>query len=339
LIVVPGEYPRYEQAARRILAICEERTPVVEVAALDDLYLDLTRCAGVPDAPAGRIAGELRTAIREEVKLSVSIGIASNKLVSRVATKAAKPGRQVCVRAGEERGYLAPWSLRVLPGAGGKLGDRLERLNVQHVGEVAAMPAPLLCGLFGAARGGLLHEQSRGIDPRPVEPHKPQQSVGRRTSFDPPVADRAFLAAMLGYLLERACSWLRFHDLATRGLNLTIRYGDYATATGRTTFRRPVESERQLKEAALDRFGRLYQRRLPLRFLGVELAPLAPVDRQPTLFPDPDEERAQRLLAVKDAVRQRFGFTALLSGDALLLAEQLDRDRANFKLRTPCLTR
>ncbi|HYT89664.1 MAG TPA: DNA polymerase IV [Gemmataceae bacterium] len=339
LIVVPGEYPRYEQAARRVLAICEERTPLVEVAALDDLYLDLTQGAGPPDAPVARIAGELRTAIREEVKLSVSIGIASNKLVARVATKAAKPGRQVCVRAGTERDYLAPWSLRVLPGAGGKLGDRLERLNVLHIGEVAAMPEPLLCGLFGAARGGLLHEQAHGIDPRPVEPHKPQHSVGRRTSFDPPVADRAFLSAMLGYLLERACSWLRFHDLATRGLVLTIRYGDYATATGRMAFRQSVESERQLKEAALDRFGRLYQRRLPLRFLGVELTPLAVVDRQPTLFPDPEEERAQRLLAVKDAVRRRFGFTALLSGDALLLAQQLDRDRENFTLRTPCLTR
>src|SRR5437763_2559328 len=78
LVVVPGEYPRYEQAARRLLAICAERTPVVEMAALDDLYLDLTRTAGPPDGAAG-IAGELRAAIREEVALSVSIGIASNK--------------------------------------------------------------------------------------------------------------------------------------------------------------------------------------------------------------------------------------------------------------------
>src|SRR5271166_3098670 len=92
LIVVPGEYPRYEQAARRVLAICEEYTPVVEVAALDDLYLDLTGTAGPPDAAAG-VADELRAAIREEVALSVSIGIASNKLVARVATRAAKPGR------------------------------------------------------------------------------------------------------------------------------------------------------------------------------------------------------------------------------------------------------
>ena len=113
LIVLPGEYPRYEQAARRVQAVCLEQTPLVEVAALDDLYLDLTRHQrpeGVPDT--------LRQQIRDEVRLSVSIGVAANKLVARVATKEAKPGRQVFVPEGKEQGYLAPWPARVLPGVG-----------------------------------------------------------------------------------------------------------------------------------------------------------------------------------------------------------------------------
>jgi DNA polymerase-4 len=333
LIVIPGEYPRYEQTARCILAISEEHTPLVEVAALDDLYLDLTR----HDRPE-RVAEELRRAIRAEVALSVSIGLGSNKMVSRVATKQAKPGRQVCVPAGSEQAYLAPWETRVLPAVGPKVARRLELLNVQRVGEVAAMPAAVLGGLFGA-QGRVIHDQALGLDPRPVVPFKLQQSVGRRTSFDPPVAELSFLRAMLVYLLERSCSWLRFHDLATRGLVLTIRYGDYETAVGRESFRYPITSEAALKEAARDRFARLYQRRLPLRFLGVELTPLAAPDRQPTLFPDPNEERARRLQEVKDAVRHCFGFTALLSGEALVLANRLPRDRENFRMRTPCLTR
>src|SRR5947207_765961 len=106
LVVLPGEYPRYEQAARRIQAICEDRTPLVEMAALDDLYLDLTQPVS-PDAD--RVADQLRRAIRDEVQLSVSIGVASNKLVSRVATRQAKPGKLVRVPAGREREYLAPW--------------------------------------------------------------------------------------------------------------------------------------------------------------------------------------------------------------------------------------
>ena len=88
-----------------------------------------------------------------------------------------------------------------------------------------------------------------------------------------------------------------------------------------------------------ERFERLYQRRLPLRLVGVELAPLVPPDPQPALFADPDAERRRRLTECTDAIRQRFGFTALLSGSALVLAERLERDRENFRLRTPCLTR
>jgi len=333
LIVLPGAYPRYEQTARRILAIAEERTPLVEVAALDDLYLDLAQ-HGHPE----RVAEGLRTAIRDEVAVSVSIGMGTSKMISRVATKQAKPGRQVYVPPGSEQDYLAPWETRMLPAVGPKVASRLERLNVERVGEVAAMPVPVLCSLFGA-RGRIMHDQALGRDPRPVQSRKPQQSVGRRASFDPPVADLPFLRAMLTYLLERSCCWLRFQDLAARGMVLTIRYGDYETAVGRVSFRRPVDSEEELKEAARDRFARLYQRRLPLRFLGVELAPLTAPDRQPTLFPDRDAERARRLLEAKDAIRHCFGFTALLSGEALALAERLPRDRENFRMRTPCLTR
>jgi DNA polymerase-4 len=333
LVVIPGEYPRYEQAARRMLAVCLEQTPRVEVAALDDLYLDLTGHKQPEDVP-----GTLRRQIREEIDLSVSIGMGVNKLVSRVATKEAKPGKQVLVPGGSERGYLAPWPARVLPGVGRKVADRLLRLNVEHVGEVAAMPVPILAGLFGA-QGRVLHEQSWGIDPRPVQPQKAQQSISRRNSFDPPVADPAFLRGMLDYLLERAVSWMRFHDLAAKGLVLTIRYGDYAGSAGRESFRTPTDSDQTIKEAARARFERLYQRRLPLRLLAVELAPLAPPEQQALLFPEAAAERTRRLAECKDAIRRRFGFTSLLSGSALLLAKRLDRDRDNFRMRTPCLTR
>jgi DNA polymerase-4 len=163
--------------------------------------------------------------------------------------------------------------------------------------------------------------------------------VSRCTSFDPPAADRAFLGAMLDHLLERAAVWLRFCGLAARGLVLTIRYGDHESAVGRQPLRRPTDSEQLFKEAARDRFERLYVRRLPLRLLGVELTSLTPPEGQSSLFPDPEEERARRLTACKDAVRRRFGFMALQSGASLLLAGRLEHDRENFRLRTPCLTR
>ncbi len=163
---------------------------------------------------------------------------------------------------------------------------------------------------------------------------------------------------MLDYLVERAGSWLRFQQLAARAALVTIRYGDYQSAEARTTFSYPTDGDRDLQEGIRECFERLYQRRLPLRLLGVVLAPLIASDRQPTLFPlmkkgsgvfstaagsektpDPFVDRARRLAECKDAIRRRHGFTALLSGSALQLADGLDRDRENFRLRTPCLTR
>ncbi|HEV8059129.1 MAG TPA: DNA polymerase IV [Gemmataceae bacterium] len=333
LLVLPGEYPRYEQAARCILAVCQDYTPRVEVAALDDLYLDLAADDG-PD----RRAAILREQIRDEVRLSVSIGMGANKMVAKAATREAKPGGQVLVAAGDERTYLAPREVRILPNVGPRIEVRLDRLNVHRVGEVAGMPVPVLRGLFGN-QGSRLHEQAHGIDRRAVEPRKPQQAVSRCTSFAPPVGDRAFLRAMLDYLVERAAVWMRFHDQATRGFQVVIRYGDYQSDRGRGTFRIPVDSERELKEAVRERWETLYQRRLPLRLLGIELTPLVPAEKQATLFRDADDERCERLTTCKDAIHERFGFTSLLSGSALLLARRLDRDRGNFKMRTGCLTR
>ena len=343
LLVLPGDYRRYEQAARRMLAVCLELTPCVEVAALDDLYLDLTQ----PGADVAPIADRLRGQIQGEVGLNTSVGAGTSKFVASVATQDAKERRArrqeacsplVVVPPGGEAAYLAPWPVDVLTGVGPKLLARLERLNVRRVGELAAMPLSVLCGLFGE-RGRVLRDRARGIDPRPVAPYRPPQSVSRCTSFDPPTSDRAFLGAMLDHLLERAASWLRFGGLAARGLTLTLRYGDYRSEQGRVTFRPACDDDGRFKEAARDRFARLYLRRLPLRLLGVELSPLQPAGLQAGLFPDPAVERARRLAECKDAVRKRFGFMALLSGSALVLNGRLERDRENFRLRTPCLTR
>ena len=170
-------------------------------------------------------------------------------------------------------------------------------------------------------------------------PYRPPQSVSRCTSFDPPTAEHDFLLGMLDHLLERAASWLRFGGLAARGLTLTLRYGDYRSDQARETFRSAADDEGRFKAAARERFSRLFLRRLPVAKLGVELSPLQPTERPAELFPDPAAERARRLTECKDAVRRRFGFMALLSGTSLALNGRLERDRDNFRLRTPCLTR
>jgi DNA polymerase-4 len=354
LRVLPGDYRRYEQAARRVQAICLDRTPRVEVAALDDLYLDLTG-AHLP-RPA-HLARDLARQVADEVGLRASIGCGSSKFVARVATRLAKqlrlPGPHppanlpptgvwvpglVVVPPGHEQAFLAPWPVEVLLGVGPRCQARLEQLNVRRVGEVAGMPPAVLAGLFGA-RGRVLRDLAHGIDPRPVEPDRLPRSIARRTSFDPPLADTEQVRAMLRHLVERATSAMRSRLLWARGLTISVRYGDGRSAEARQRFPRFTDEEGPFLEAATDCLVRLTARRLPLRLVGVELSPLRPADGQGELFVDPDAERARRLLACKDAIRRRFGFMALVPGTSLLLASATEHDRDNFRLRTPCLTR
>jgi len=386
LIVLPGEYLRYEQVARQLFAVCRERTPLVEAAALDDLYLDVT--ASHLDQ-GEQVAQVVLQQVRDEIGIGLSIGVGSSKLIAGVATREVKEAKRRvqsdvrmasslasascpfhCVRVlpGEEEEYLAPWSVRVLPGAGPKVAARLDRLNVQKVGQVAEMPLPILQRMFGVV-GQNLSEYSHGIDRRAVVAQRRPQSISRRTSFDPPVSDPDFLHAMLDYLLERATTWLRYQDLATRGLTLFVRYGDYEGAHGHESLKQATQCDDLLKEAARHRLARVYTRRLPLRLLGVELTPIVPVDRQGDLFADINEQQLEggrqgagmssrderltsgscplsrdsssrnRLDECKDAIRRRFGFTSLLAGNALWLTGTMEHNRANLRLRTPCLTR
>jgi hypothetical protein len=122
-------------------------------------------------------------------------------------------------------------------------------------------------------------------------------------------------------------------------MGLTLRYGDYQSTLGHDRFSRPTDRELDVQEAARDCLDRLYQRRLPLRLVSIELGPLVPSMGGQNLFSDPEVERQRRLAECKDAIRRRFGFTSLLSGSALILARRLERDRENFRMRTPCLTR
>ncbi len=333
LVVLPGDYRKYEIASRRLVGICLDAAPLVEVVALDDIYLE------GPQADPERLAAQ----VLEEVGLRVSVGVGANKLVAAVATQQVKEGKArgrggdvMEVPAGREREYLAPWPAEVLPGVGPKATEQLARLNVRRVRELAEMPAAVLLGLFGK-RGLAMREAAQGVDDRPVRPGRPALSVSRCTSFDPAVSEWPVLSAMLSHLAERACLAVRQQKLAAKGVTVRVRFADHRWDDSRVSLRTGDEAE--VKGVARERLGRLCGRRLPLRLLGVELSPLRAAGMQRELFLSEAEERAARLRECRDEVRSRFGFLSLVSGEALELVGRLEHDRDNFHLRTPCLTR
>jgi len=361
LRVVPGDHRRYEIAGRQILGICKEHSSAVEMASLDDLYMQLTQTG---PAERQQIATALREQIFQEVGLKVSMGMGNNKMIANVATHHAKelrissqrkissrwiPGTSilaetkhfspvVAVLPGHEKNYISPWPVEILPTVGSVGKEKFMRLNVTQVAEVAALPLEVLCAMF-QKRGPILRNYSLGNDSRPLLTSRNPDSISRCTSFNPPTADQAFLDAMLAHLLERAISWMRFNKLATRCLKIHLRYGDLKDAHNHLNFKTACDSDTLLHQAAKEKLISLFTRRIPLRLLGVELAQLEPASASNLLFTDPEKERADRLAKCKEDIRSRFGFMAVTLGSSLVLAKDLGHDRDNFKLRTPCLTR
>lgn len=361
LLVIPGDHRRYEQAGRQILGICREYSPEVEMPALDDLYM----CLEDPDPGwQEKQACNLRGQILDEVGLRVSMGIGKNKLLANVATHHAKllrlrmeqrgacpwlPGVRILaaegqaspvvqVLPGQGEVYMRPWPVALLPGVGKVGAEKFDRLSIRSVGEVAKVPVDVLCAMFGK-RGPMLRNYAMGKDDRPLRVEAAPLSVSRRSSFNSPTADQTFLLAMIDHLVERAISWARFHQLAAHGVRVFIRYGDHQECDGNKLFRLPESREEVLRNTAREIFCSLYVRRLPLRLVGVEFGRLGKPPCQPSLFQDPAQMQEERLCAVRDAVRQRFGFMSIVRGSSLLLKEKLSQDRDNFQLRTPCLNR
>lgn len=356
LRVLPGDYRRYEVAGRRIAGACNDITRRVEVAALDDLYLQIPDIIDPysPDEPV-RLAESLRQRVRDQVGLEVSVGMARGRFIAGVATHDAKeqrrrmaetsrgtppPSPTRLVSPGAERDFLHPFPSSLLPGAGALNARRLEEYGLHTLGLVALAPRHLLEGLFGAP-GRLWASLAAGVDDTTLRVDKPAETLSRRTSLEPPLPDKpgGHLRALLDYLVTRAALELRSRGRVASGLRVHVRYGDYAPADGHTRLSPPADDDATLRAAAHERLTRVLTRRLPLRSIGVELTGLAAKTAQGQLFAPPQDVRNRRLDACADAIRARFGFLAIRPGATLVLDDQFTHDEENYHLRTPCLTR
>ena len=193
LIVLPGDFERYEQFSRWMFSYPQDFTPDVEITSIDEGYFDLS----ANPKPARDVAATVRKAIRQSLKITVSEGIASNKLVSQIASKLNKPDAFQEVPTGTETHFLAPLPNRWLPGIGPKTSARLNAAGLALVSHVAATPVDLLELLVGN-QAPTLRQFARGIDTRPLVPARdPAKSFGTQQTFAADVTDEEFIDATL----------------------------------------------------------------------------------------------------------------------------------------------
>ncbi len=313
-VYLTGHHRLYLDYSRRLMAILNVYSPLVEQMSLDEAYLDLTGTEQLFGPPV-RTARLIQRRVEDELHLSISVGVATNKLVAKVASDYQKPAGFTVVPPGKEAKFLAPLPVERLPGVGPALLEQLRDRGVTTVGDLARVPPHLLRLSFGEW-GELLAHRARGEDLRRVTPHEEVKSISREHTFEEDVSDVSLLESTLVALTEDVCRRLRRKRLEARTVTVKIRYSDFVTHTCSHTLSRPLDvDEAFFKEVlALFRTGR--RRRYHLRLVGVGLSNLVPRAWQDDLF-DQELPLLRELDLKLDTIREKYGKEAVRRGAAL----------------------
>lgn len=266
-VVLPPRHHLYRDYSRRVMAILHQTSPLVEQMSIDEAYLDLTDQVVIWEEGI-EIAQRLQERVREEIGLSASLGVATNKLVAKVASDQDKPGGLTVVRPGEEAAFLAPLPVRVLWGVGPVTAGKLAEMGVRTVGELAQLPGEELRVRFGR-HGVEMARRARGIDERPVVTEHEVKSVSQERTFARDVADADALKRQLWQLSQGVSRRLKKAGLATETVAIKLRYADFTTLTRQMTLMTPTDDEQAIYRAALVLLSRAWQRGRPVRLLGV----------------------------------------------------------------------
>jgi DNA polymerase-4 len=280
----------------------------------------------------------LQEDVAREVHLPVSVGLGANRMLAKVASAAAKPGGVRWIPPQQTAAYLAELPVEKLPGVGPRTREQLADMNVHTVADLRRIGRGLLAGLFGR-RGEVLYERCRGREPQPLRPDAPPRSISRETTFHRPTCDAREVRGMLAYLLQRAMRTARQADLLAGCVELSVRYEDGKPYAARRTLDEPTDEDAPAFSAVEALLERLHTRRVALRNVGVVLSGFRHRGQRGELFTPAARRRRRHLHAAVDAIRDRWGHQAIVSGRAIDLLGHLEQNDAGFVLRTPSLTK
>ena len=323
LIFVPVDGRKYSRVRGQVMQILRRYTPAVEQVSIDEAFLDVHGSEILHGAPP-EMARSIKAAISDELELTASVGVATTKLVAKVASDLEKPDGLVVVEPGAEAAFLAPLPISRLWGVGEKTAVALAEFGVRTIGDIAALPEDLLARRFGKM-GPVLALRARGIDPSPVSEAEPARTVSHEHTFDFDTADPEVLERTLLALSEGVASRLRKGGVKARTVSVKVRDSSFHTVTRQRTLAQPTDQTEVVFEAARE-LARPRLEGIRVRLLGVAASHLGEGD-QLGLFAAEDE-RHRKATAATDAIRQRYGSKAIRRARLIDsgVAEPFERD-------------
>jgi DNA polymerase-4 len=309
-VIVKSDFEAYSKYSKLVTEVIKDKVPVFEKASIDEFYIDLTGM----DKFFGckKFSDELKQKVNKESGLPISYGLASNKLISKVATNEIKPNGQLEIAFGNEKNFLAPLSIMKIPGIGKETGYKLLKMGVETVKTLSEIPTNLMFNLLGK-NGNELHRRANGIDESPVVPYREQQSLSTENTFESDTIDMNFIHTELSRMTEKIAFQLREQNKLTGCVTVKLRYSNFETFTRQLTI--PYSNaDHVLSKIIKELFNKLYEKRLLIRLIGIRLSHLIPGNYQINLFSDTQEQI--KLYQAIDSVKKQYGEKFLIRAAA-----------------------
>lgn len=308
LIIVPARHGAYQEASKQVMAYLHTLTPLVEQLSIDEAFLDVS---DLPET-GQQIAEQIQQHVRQALKLPCSLGVASNKLIAKIANDVGKaavntnapPNAIKVVPPGHEAAFLAPLPTQSLWGVGPKTAERLRDLGLTTIGDIAQWPEKDLRKRFGKL-GQDLSQRAKGIDDRPVETDRETKSISQETTFSTDISDGDSLRRTLRKQSDSVGRRLRKAGLSGSTVRLKIRWADFTTHTRQVTLPQPTNQDDEIYKQAQALFDKIWRLGKLVRLIGVGVSGFNQ-PHQLGLWDDTSTGN-QRLQTTLDDLRERFG--------------------------------
>ena len=305
-IFLPVDGAKYQAVSRQVMAVLRRFTPLVEPISIDEAFLDVTG-SRILFGDGEQIGRQIKDEIRSAVDLTISVGVATTKLVAKIASDLRKPDGLVVVEPGTEAEFLAPLEIGRLWGVGAKLAEALRDYGVRTIGDLAGLPEDLLVRRFGK-HGAALGERARGLDADPVGGRDPAKSIGHEHTFDVDTSDPDVIERTLLGMSEGVAGRLRDSGVKASTITVKIRDTTFRTITRQRTLPDPTDLTEPIFRTALD-LARPEVRGVRIRLLGVTASGLG--EREQLALFGLEDPRRRRAVEAADEVRHRFGERAI----------------------------
>ncbi|MDR3528977.1 MAG: DNA polymerase IV [Rhodopila sp.] len=315
-VVIKPDFSKYTAASRQVRALMGKLTPLVQPLSIDEAVLDLAGTEALHGAAPAVVLARFATAVEQQIGVTVSIGLAANRLMAKIAAGRGKPRGFTVIDAGEAAALLAPESVRLLPGVGAAMARKLETMGITRLGQLQALPERDARRKLGDDGPGLVR-RARGEDSRVVDPTREAKSISAETTFDRDLSDVVELERHLWRLCEKLARRLKEHELATDGVVLKLKTSRFALRTRAARLSSPTVLPDRLFEVARSLLAK-EATGTEFRLIGIGANPLVPrATADQGDLADPATPRRAAAQAAIDALRGRFGEGAIARGRSL----------------------